>query len=78
MDGRCSGWGKEDERLGSSQIIQARHDGGLTRMVVVDEGEHIHISGMIQSRDLKKFLMDWLWNVRKKRIQGYSKDFWLK
>lgn len=78
MVGVVGGGRKMRDQLGSSQIIQARHDGGLTRMVVVDEGEHIHISGMIQSRDLKKFLMDWLWNVRKKRIQGYSKDFWLK
>lgn len=55
------------EQLGS-YTIQAREDGGLAWMFVVDVGGNIHISGMIQSRNSKKLLMDWMWNVREKRI----------
>lgn len=47
-------------------------------MFVILMGENIHISGLIQSRNLKKPLMDWMWNVREKRIQGQPKDLWLE
>lgn len=35
-----------------------RDNGGLDRMFVVDIGENIHISGIIQSKKLEKLLMN--------------------
>lgn len=40
--------------------MQARDDGGLSGMLVVDVGENIHLSGMIQSRNLMTLVMDWM------------------
>lgn len=40
--------------------MQARYDGGLAGMFVVDVGENICISDMSQSKNLTKLLMDWM------------------
>lgn len=55
------------DQLGSF-TIQARDDGGLAWTCVLDVGGNIDIPGMIQSRNSKKLLMDWMQNVREKRI----------
>lgn len=55
------------DQLGS-YTIQARDDGGLAWTCVLDVGGNIDIPGMIQSRNSKKLLMDWMQDVREKRI----------
>lgn len=51
---------KEDERPIRKFTVQARDDGGWSGMFVVDVGENIYISGMIQSRNLMTLPMDWM------------------
>lgn len=42
------------DQSGSFFKNPGRDDGGLARMFVVDEGEDIHISGMIQSNMIQR------------------------